>query len=241
MKFSKPKETFGEAIIVTYLGALILFSCGCSGKLKKTTNGTEIFYDGITVTEADVDRLGEILTETGFSGDNEVTAELAKEGDVWQFRMATIEGAEDQPRLFSLMCLELSNGFDGQPFVIDLCDEFLISKKKIYGPKGTLHKVGEANVYLDGVSEDILQPLHQLIEEKGIKGVIIHIRNIEGDIKVRYMAADELLTAGAQTQTLKLYTNNLADKMAEKVFEGQRISFSMCNQFFEDRLTVLSR
>ena len=218
---------------------LTLFSVGCSGKQEITVNGTEIFFDGTTVTEADANKLGEALNESGFSDGQEKSVELTKEGDTWVFRMVSVDGAEDDVEIVSamrLMCLELSCEFDGQPFLVDLCDDQLKTKKQFSGLKGTLHKVDTSNVYLDGVSEDVLAPFQKVLAAEQFEEVNFHLEKVGEEIKVRLVANNEALETAEYDEAM----NNLAKTISTEVFEGNPITLLLCDDWFEDKKTIPS-
>ncbi|MCK5034689.1 MAG: hypothetical protein KAS73_02270, partial [Candidatus Sabulitectum sp.] len=109
------------------LSILLIFSSGCMQDLGKLIefNGGQLYYTS-TVTIEEADRLGEYLIESGFYDGERKTVQLTKPGAVYEFRMAVLEGIEQDQnyvRMAVFFVHELSeNVFEGNPVVIHFCD-----------------------------------------------------------------------------------------------------------------------
>ena len=132
--------------------------------------------------------------------------------------------------------MELSCEFDGQPFLVDLCDDQLKTKKQFSGLKGTLHKVDTSNVYLDGVSEDVLAPFQKVLAAEQFEEANFHLEKVGEEIKVRLVANNEALETAEYDEAM----NNLAKTISTEVFEGNPITLLLCDDWFEDKKTIPS-
>lgn len=98
-------------------------SCSNYGE-KKVFNGTEVYYkDGIT--EAQADKLGESLIESGFANGDPKSVQFTKDGDVYLFKMVIKEEFLEDKSLesvFNFFPKELSDYMD-LPVDLHLCDD----------------------------------------------------------------------------------------------------------------------
>ena len=97
------------------------------GKLRQF-NGGQLFYKS-SVTEAEVEKLGNFLVKQGFFDGNLKTTQLYKFEDKYIFRMVVKKGVEKDPQYipaFQLMVPMLSMlVFNAKPVEIHLCDDKL--------------------------------------------------------------------------------------------------------------------
>jgi hypothetical protein len=115
------------------LSLIFLTSCANYGSEKKFGN-LQMFYTE-SVTESEVDELAEFLDQQDFVGETEISVQLNKDGDTYQFRMVTKEEyIEDETKLplFKQMANMIStNVFEDAPVEVHLCDERLETQKVI--------------------------------------------------------------------------------------------------------------
>jgi hypothetical protein len=113
--------------------SLALFAAGCAEKYpsewgKRLQYGdSELFYTTL-VTEEKARKLGDYLVETGFFKEgNAGTVQIAKEGDMYQFRVVVKEGVEDDTEFLKtvgMFAAHLSRDvFDNEKLIIHLCDK----------------------------------------------------------------------------------------------------------------------
>ncbi len=115
------------AIFATmFITAVILSSCSNYGK-EKNFKGVQLFYTS-TITETEADLLGNYLIKSGFAN-GEVTVQINKNGNKYEFRMVVKKGMEQDQEYIDvgkLYAAELSsNVFNGEQVDIHLCDENL--------------------------------------------------------------------------------------------------------------------
>ena len=116
--------------IILLLACMVFFS-GCRRYGEEVTyNNLQIFYkDGASREEAS--RLGDYLIRAGFSNEkeHEVTIQLTRTSDRYQFRMVGKKGAIDDPdnvKLFHKLATELSREvFDNTVVEVHICDDRL--------------------------------------------------------------------------------------------------------------------
>ncbi len=96
---------------------------------------TEFFYDGVNVTEEDILKLGSYLQENEFTEGTPKSIMLAKDGDLWQFRMVVLEELwfdDEIMEIFADIAKTLSNNvFNSEPVEMHLCNAYLITKNII--------------------------------------------------------------------------------------------------------------
>lgn len=94
---------------------------------KIVIEGTEIYYDGELVTLEDAESLGAYLQEAGFSDGSPKSVQLARDGDVWIFRMVVQDefiDNEEYTLIFADFAQQLSTDlFSGLPVEINLCND----------------------------------------------------------------------------------------------------------------------
>ena len=130
--FLRHKWTGAVILIVV---SSMLFLGGCKGGFSPSLGGelkygdSELFYTP-DVTKEKARKLGEYLLETGFfQGENPVTVQLAKEDNVYQFRMV-VRGDQERDEEFlraaGLYAAHLSNNvFDQKMVETHICDRDL--------------------------------------------------------------------------------------------------------------------
>ena len=137
LKTNHGLKAMGWGVIGFVWYVLIIFSIGqlCFGYSIFTGfgknidfSGSELYYNS-SVTEAEVQRLGEYLIEDGYFGDEPVSAQLTKKEGVYQFRVVVEDGVENNPRNIGVF-LEYANDisekvFAGEPVECHLCDSWL--------------------------------------------------------------------------------------------------------------------
>lgn len=112
--------------IFTAITALLL-STGCFNNYGTLIefNGGELYYTEF-VTEAEANRLGEFLVETGYYDGIEKTVQITKDEGTYQFRMVSKEGAAEDPEFIELAGLyaqEMAEYvFNGAPVEVHFCD-----------------------------------------------------------------------------------------------------------------------
>ena len=124
--FIKPFKTLGAMFVV--LSALLLSGCFKDyGTLLEFGKG-QLYYTS-EVTSSEADRLGKYLVQEGFFNGNEITVQLNKAGETYEFRMVVKKGIEsDQEylKVFREFSSELStNVFSKKQVDIHLCDDQL--------------------------------------------------------------------------------------------------------------------
>ncbi|MBL7069836.1 MAG: hypothetical protein ISS27_00005 [Candidatus Omnitrophica bacterium] len=133
MRYFKRYRTRSVVLLVFIFFAL--FISGCTQKSppkqggKLEYNDSELFYTP-DVTKEKAQKLGEYLLETGFfQGENPATVQLAKEGNVYQFRMVVRDDqGEDEEflRAAGLFAAHISkNVFDNEIVETHICDREL--------------------------------------------------------------------------------------------------------------------
>ena len=103
------------------------------GKIRNFQE-TQLFYTS-SVTESEVEKLGEYLANNGFADENPKTVQLNKSGYTYQFRMVVKEGFEHNPVCIAVslqMAIELSSDvFDNASVEIHLCNNRLKTIKVV--------------------------------------------------------------------------------------------------------------
>ena len=111
----------------TVLIILPIIGCSNYGK-EKTFNGTQLFYTS-SVTENEVNRLGQYLIDEGFADGDYKSVQLNKTGNTYEFRMVVKKGLENDQQyreIFRYFTAELSEYvFNGANVDIHLCDDSL--------------------------------------------------------------------------------------------------------------------
>lgn len=136
MTFPSSNTSF-RGIGLCLMAIVAVISGGCSSDYgdKIVVNGTEIYFDGKTVTKSDAEKLGKYLTDAEFSDGTEISVRLAKADGKWQFQMVTADSAVEDEELavaFAVMAAEISNTiFDGAPVEYHLCDDHFKTLKVI--------------------------------------------------------------------------------------------------------------
>ncbi len=127
-----------KILLLIFTLSMSLMACeqygGYGEKLTYFKKG-ELYFTK-TVTKDEAQKLGEFLVKEGFfSEDATVSVQLNKEGETYQFRMATMESARDKPETIEIMkaaAQEMSaDVFDGKKVVVHLCDEYFTTLKII--------------------------------------------------------------------------------------------------------------
>jgi hypothetical protein len=125
-----------EYLIVFMMLAVVagLISCNDYGT-KKMFDNIELYYTD-NVTEAEADALGDYLIKEKFNtGDDVVSVQLNKEGDVYQFRMVVKDGYEDDKDFIEVAKVSAYNlskdVFDGKEVEFHLCDDKLKTLKVV--------------------------------------------------------------------------------------------------------------
>jgi len=120
---------------INFIGTLmiavsLLIISGCGQKYGKLLefNGGQLYYtSSVTVDEAN--KLGQYLISGEFFDGNEITVQLNKTGNTYEFRMVIKKGIENDQQviqLFKQMANELSvNVFEGSQVDMHLCDDHL--------------------------------------------------------------------------------------------------------------------
>ncbi|MFT5602624.1 MAG: hypothetical protein ACI9N1_002883 [Flavobacteriales bacterium] len=119
--------------IILILSLSFLASCANYGSEKKYGNLQMFYTEGIS--ESQVDELATFLEEQGFVSDTEISVQLNKEGEIYQFRMVTkdefIEDETKHPIFKTMANMISSEVFDDATVEVHLCDERLETMKII--------------------------------------------------------------------------------------------------------------
>ena len=116
------------ALFITFLFVLSAIGCTDYG-IKKQYGSIELYYTkGVTASEAS--DLGDFLVKNGFDNNSvRKTIQLAKSGDIYQFRIVVKKGLElDEEYAVSLKTFarQLSDYvFNGAPVEAHACDDHL--------------------------------------------------------------------------------------------------------------------
>ena len=121
-----------KKILVTTFAAVttLLLFAGCLNNYgtKLEFNGGELYYTE-TVTEAEANKLGEFLVESGYYDGEEKTVQIVKEAGTYQFRMVSKEGVAEDPEFIEVAGLyaqQMSEYvFNGAPVEVHFCDDHL--------------------------------------------------------------------------------------------------------------------
>lgn len=119
----KVKTIFGILLI----SSLFFNSCTNYGK-EKEFNGVQLFYTS-SITESEVNSLGNYLIESEFADGEYKTVQINKSGNTYEFRMVVKKGIEQDQEycnLGKLMAAEISSEvFNGKQVDLHFCDENL--------------------------------------------------------------------------------------------------------------------
>ena len=140
------------------LAFFFFFTTACSEKAQ-TFNQTQIDYNQ-TITESDVQRLGEYLIQSRFTDGTPKNIKIKKKGQTYSFKMVIRDELELTPKLtrrFGIFAYNLSNDvFNQAPVEIELCNAFFVPTKTIpmvyLGKKKSFN--GTHIIYKDAVSEE---------------------------------------------------------------------------------------
>jgi len=128
-------RTKWAGVVILIVVSSILLIGGCAEQASSSLGGkleygdSELFYTPDVTKELAL-KLKEYLVETGFfQGENSGTVQIAKEGDVYQFRIVVKDvqgGDEEFIRAAGLYAAHLSkNVFDEKPVETHICDRNL--------------------------------------------------------------------------------------------------------------------
>lgn len=230
------RATLSNPLLYLILALLCVSSIGCGPNFgeKLVVRKTEIYYkDG--ATEADAQRLGEVLEKLMFIDGKRKSVQLLKRDDVWEFRIAVGKVADSEviKQKMKLYCLELSGGcFDGETVEVHICNRKLESKSVVKGLRGKRHQLEKSVYYYEDVTlEQVLDfsaipyatqldPGVEMSYHLSQSGDVIEIRAVHPN-------ADDKLVAGP--------ANDTAVATSNKVFSGKQVDVLICDPFFTEK------
>lgn len=230
------------AAAVAFLLLLGLSGCNAQGYGDKVEyDGTEVYFLGDGVTQADADRLGAYLKSAGFTDGNRKSVQLQRAGDAWQFRMVTSDEAAKDPAfqaIAKLECLNLSGHvFDGAPVEFHICDDSLETQTTLKGLSGKLTPAGDSEIFHDGMESEQVERFVQFGQESGLLGetpLSIHLSK-DGDVIVlRMVVVDPSDTSEEAMAPLKA----IAEDISANVFDGAPVRVVACDDNFATVTTL---
>ena len=156
-------STLATSCLYLVLAMIVVASTGCRPNFgeKLEINATEIYYkDG--ATQADAQRLADLLEKKQFIDGKRKSVQLTKNGNVWQFRLAIARGGitEAVKREMKVYGLELSAGFDGDPFETHLCNLKLESQAVVTGLRGKRYQLSNTIYYYNDLELEPVSYTH---------------------------------------------------------------------------------
>ncbi|EDP97536.1 hypothetical protein U8527_04265 [Kordia algicida OT-1] len=219
--------------ILTLLPVIVLFiSCANYGE-KKVFNGTEVYYkDG--VTEAQADKLGESLVDSGFADGNPKSVQFTKDGDVYVFKMVIkkefLEN-EAMQSVFNFFPKELSDYMD-LPVDLHLCDASFNTLQ--------VHKLADARKTIKAKATEIRYTSNVTLQDaKKLKDFLIEYgfstdekeKTVELDKKggtyIFKMVIDKSKVDDKATVSLLTFFKGQLSKTA---FNNQPVKVHMCDE-----------
>ncbi len=225
--------------VLLFLWVALLTSGGCGllpdyGK-KRTFGAGELYYrDGIE--EAEADKLGTYLLETGFfDEETPKSVQLLKEENTYVFRMvARPEYAEDEgfARTMEFASMELSGEvFESAPVRVELTDErFRVIR--IIAPKGAFFRAGQGDVYYSfSLGEESARRAADYFKELGFfDSPVTVFFGKEGDTYVyELVAREEALDDEASVEA----NLAIAGMLSADVWENRPVTFRLLSADFQ--------
>jgi membrane associated rhomboid family serine protease len=133
---ASPRGLFAvAAVVIVVLATFYVFAGSGSLGTRVAFGKSEVYYKA-PVTEAEVQKLGRVLQELGYFGDQSAaTVALQKQGSTYQLRFVVNPRAFTEPEAeaaFRALGGRFKRDvFNNQPIEIHLCDELLTTKKVI--------------------------------------------------------------------------------------------------------------
>ena len=232
MKLSMSAKLF----LYLMLPLICVTSIGCRPDFgeKIVANKTDIFFkDG--ATKADAERLRDRLEEMNFIDGNRKSVQLAKRGDIWEFRVATAKGAldgsaDDQLKLY---CLDLSSAFDGDEVEVHLCNQKLETKSIVKGLRGERYRLGKNTYFYKDVELEQVKNFAAIAfgtELDTSTGFVYHLSKPESVVKIRM--AYPKSTKG--DKRIALAARETAVKASSILFDDKEVDVIICNAYFDN-------
>ncbi|MDD2636666.1 MAG: hypothetical protein PHW82_14335, partial [Bacteroidales bacterium] len=121
-------------IILSLLAFTLTFTSCTNYGTKLMFNETELYYTN-DITESEAKDIGKYLQETGFTEGDKKTVQIAKDGDVYQFRMVVKEDFiddDDYEQIALAFIYNLSaDVLENNPVKLHMCDENLETLKVV--------------------------------------------------------------------------------------------------------------
>lgn len=219
---------------------------GCSGYGKKiVVEGTEIYFDGQTVTREDAELLGTYLVAVGFSDGVEKSVQLVREGGGWQFRMVTRDeyvNDTDYHRLVAFLASDMSEEiFNGEPVVFHLCNDTFETLKVIEAePMLSFITVNGVDIFYDDVNVTTVEAelLGQFLVDSGFSDGTpksVHLALTGGVWQFRMVAMLEIVNDPEFIERASIF----AAELSHYVFNNEPVEVHLCDEYFET-LKVIS-
>ena len=232
-------STLATSCLYLVLAMIVVASTGCRPNFgeKLEVNATEIYYkDGATA--ADAQRLADMLEEKQFIDGKRKSVQLTKNGNVWQFRLAVARGGitEAVKREMKVYGLELSAGFDGDPFETHLCNLKLESQAVVTGLRGKRYQLSNTIYYYNDLELEQVKNVAAIAVGTQLNtntGYVFHMSQPETTIQVRMTHP----TGGKGDQKLAAAAKNTAVAASSRVFDGKQVDVLICDPFFETQST----
>lgn len=213
-------------------------SCGCNEFGQKiVVDGTEVFFDGEKITQADAENLSQFLKSTGFADGGEKSVQLKRDGEKLIFRMVVQPeylASTEMDRDFKVMCLELSSAFEGQEVECHGCDERFNLKKKFNGLRGQLVEFGKSELYYNSVSTEQLDKVKAVLEKLGFlefEGTLYFGKG-DGAFEFRMSCNEEFYGDEEIQRETKIWQVEFS-----KAVDGQKVAVLLCDEYLEAKFT----
>lgn len=209
--------------------------CGHDFGEKVVVKKTEIYYkDG--ATREDAERLGEYLEKLKFVDENPKSVQLVKRENVWEFRMATSQAAQNDAAKnpMKLYCLELSSCFDGDEVEVHLCDQKLETKSIVKGLCGKRYQLGGNRYFYKDIEEAQVVNFAAIAfgaQLDNSAGYTYHLSQPESAVEIR-MAFPKPVQDAREVKRLAIASRDAAVAASNKIFGGKQVDVMICDAFF---------
>lgn len=227
-----------ELICTLAVAMAAVFCAGCQAQdfgEMIAANGTEVYYTD-AVQKADAEKLGKLLTDTGFSDGTRKSVQLNQEDGVWQFRMVTAPEFVDDEEMnltFKHMCLELSDAFDGEKFNVHVCDNQLKTLKEVSGLQGVLSEIDAIQFYRGNVTDEQGESVKLKLRELELtqNTATFHFGKSKDKYQLRMVVQESAFENEAILEEIK----GMAKTISDDCLEGAVFEFHLCDDYLQSR------